>query len=161
MLGLYSSSMGSPISLTTDSEVLIERFTKIAIGLGVEPDNIRIEKTPQGDGLRAFFYNSKLEKLFRSTLERRDKVFAYKNAYALSFIAGVFDCSGGFDRFGFFIKKPDPANILIMENLGFRVRESGGKAYIKNANLFVTLIGGYSLVLSSAIRRPGNERDLR
>ena len=158
ILGIYSCSIGSPISLTTTKEEMIEKFVKIATDLGVAPEKIKIEK---GVKLRAFFYNSKLEKLFRNTLNRRDKVFAYKNAYALSYVAGLFDCNGGFDRFGFFLRKPNPADILIVGNLGFNVIESGGRVYITNTQLFVTLMSGYSLMLSSFIHRPGNERDLR
>ncbi len=147
MLGMYSCSMRSPISISTAKEEMIEKFTKIALKLGVEPGKVRIESMHNGMQ-KVFFYNSKLEKLFKNALERRSIVFSRKNACALSYVAGVFDSNGGKDRFGLFIKRLDPANAVIMENLGLHVWESGGRHYILNAKIFVTLIAGYSVMLS-------------
>jgi len=147
MLGMYSCSMRSPISITTTNDEVVKKFAGIALKLGVEPNKMRIESGKEGL-IKAFFYHSKLEKMFRSTLERRSIVFSHKNARALSYIAGIFDSNGGKDRFGLYIKGLDPANAVIMENLGFHVWESGGRYYILNAKVFITLIAGYSVMLS-------------
>ena len=92
MLGVYSANRKEIpyIGIKTESPSMIEKFIKIAIEeLGVLPNKIMLDE----EGVH--FYNSKLKKLFEKALERRMKTLDTLNDYSGSYVAGLFDCSGG------------------------------------------------------------------
>ncbi len=144
LLGIYSANRKTmqPIGLQTKNSELLERFIKTAMDeLGVEPNKILIEEGS------ASFYNSKIKKLFDRALERRTKTFKYLNAYSGSYIAGLFDCAGGFDRKGMFIRNLDAHDALLLENLEIHIKQQGAKSYVMNENSLVKLIKPYSTTL--------------
>lgn len=148
MLGIYSvnKAAGQPISVSTRNGDVIEKFVKVAIGeLGVEPGKIILNENG------AAFYNSRLRKLFDRALERRRKTFKYINDYSGSYVAGLFECNGGADRKGMFIRKLDVHDGLLLEDLGIHTRVQGGKSYIMNEKAFVALIKVHSLVLEKVL----------
>ncbi len=149
ILGIYSANRKSiqPIGLQTSNNEMLERFIKTSMEeLGVEPNKILVEENG------AHFYNSKIKKLFDRALERRTKTFKYLNDYSGNYIAGLFDCNGGFDRKGMFIKDLDAHDALLMENLGIHLKQQGSKSYIMNENSLVELIKKHSSTLGKVKR---------
>ncbi len=154
MLGIYSArgEPEQPIRVRAANSEMLERFIKIAISeLGIEPNKILLE------GMDASFYNSKIKRLFDRALERRAKTFKYSNDYSGSYIAGIFDCLGGFDKKGMFIRDLDAADWMLMENIGIHLKAQGSKAYVMNENRLVELIKRHS----SALGVVGNARKSR
>ncbi len=141
VLGIYEANkkLMQPIGIITKDNGFVERFVKIAMDdLGIDPTKIMVRE----DGVH--FYNSKIKKLFDKALERRAKIFKYSNDYSGSYLAGLFDCAGGMDRKGMYIKGMDPHDGLLMENLGVHTHQQGSKSYIQNEKVFVALVGRHS-----------------
>lgn len=141
LLGIYSANRKEmqPIGLHTKNADMLERFIKTAMDeLSIEPNKILLK---EGE---AAFYNSKIKKLFEKALERRTKTFKYLNAYSGNYVAGLFDCNGGFDKKGMFIRNLEPHDILLLEILGIHVKQQGSKSYVMNENALVKLIKEYS-----------------
>ncbi len=150
MLGMYVQGTRERIGVTSKSEEVIERFVKLAMDeFGIESDHILFE---QNDGATtAFFYNSKLKRRFDKALERRERLFKYRNEYSGNYIAGMFDVSGGKDRFGLYFRRLEPTDALILEKLG--VHTTGrARVRVTHAGELITLIREYSLVMSNIIR---------
>ena len=76
---------------------------------------------------KAIFYNSKIRKLFDGALERRVKIFKYRNDYSSNYLAAIFDCNGGVDRKGLYMRNLENADEMIMENIGFHATKAGSK----------------------------------
>ncbi len=156
MLGIYSANRkdSQPIRIDSRSKDVVEKFIKIAIGdLAVEP-----QKIMTGEHW-ACFYNSKIKKLFGRALERRIKTFKYFNEYSGSYVAGLFDCSGGMDRKGIFIRNLDAHDGLLLENIGIHTRAQGSKSYIIDEKRLVSLISGYSCIMRGLM--PGRQQRRR
>lgn len=153
ILGVYGAGARKlPIGLHTDNSDMLERFIRISINdLGIEANKILLEDNG------ASFYNSKLKKLFDKALERRTKTFKYLNDYSGSYLAGLFDCNGGFDRKGMFIRNLDALDALLMENLGIHLKHQGSKAYVMNENAFVGLIRKHSSTLERVRKHAGRK----
>ena len=156
MLGLHvCNRQDSYIGVASASDDVIERFVKIAMyNLGIESNKILIEEG------KAIFYNSKIRKLLDNALERRVKIFKYRNDYASNYLAAIFDCNGGVDKKGLYIRGLEDADEMIMENVGFHSTKAGRKNYVMNQNEFITFIRPYS-IRANTIRPPGYERDPR
>ena len=156
MLGLHICNQeGTVIGVASASDELIERFVKIAMfDLEIAPNKITI------DVGKAYFFNSKVKKLFDGALERRTKIFKYQNEYSSNYLAAIFDCNGGVDRKGLYLIGLQGADEMVMENIGFHATKAGRKNYVLNQNEFLAFIRPYS-IRANTIRQPGNERDPR
>jgi hypothetical protein len=145
MLGIYNCNISrSPsICITTSSNEMIERFVRIAVSLGTKPSAINIEK--EGYVIIASANNSKLKKLFDNALEKRDKIFKYKNGYSASYFAAMFDCNGAADSRGVFIKGMKAYDSILLERIGFHTTTRLGKCYIRNALDFMMFISPLSI----------------
>lgn len=154
VLGVYSTSDRKlPMHLHTENSEMLERFIKIAVtDLGVKANKIILKEN------EASFYNSRLKRLFDRALERRTKAFKYLNDYSGSYLAGLFDCNGGFDRKGMFVRDLEAHDALLMENLGIHLKHQGSKAYVMNENAFVELIRKHSSTLGKVKRHAGRKR---
>ncbi len=150
MLGMYVQGTRERIGVTSKSEEVVERFVKLAMDeFGVGPNRILFE---QNDGATtAFFYNSKLKRRFDQALERRERLFKYRNEYSGNYIAGIFDMSGARDKAGLYFRRLEPVDALILEKLGIHTT---GRARVRvtHAGELITLIREYSLVMSNIIR---------
>ncbi len=150
MLGMYAQGTRERIGVTSKSEEVVEQFVKLAMEeFGVEPNRILFESNESGTNV--FFYNSKLKRRFDQALERRERLFKYRNEYSGSYIAGMFDVGGGKDRAGLYFRRLDAVDALILEKLGIHTT---GKTHVRvrNAGALITLIMGYSLIIASIIR---------
>ncbi len=160
MLGLYShcNQEKSAIGITVDNSRTIEKFVEISLKeFNVQPNRILISE--EGRNTKALFYNSKLRNLFDKTIARKSKLFKYKNAYAMEYIAGVFDACGKVDNRGIFMEGIDREDQMILENLGIHILQKGKRNYIINDSFFIMFIKEFSMRLSYIAHIPGNERD--
>ncbi len=149
MLGIYECSNKDRISVTSSDNELIAKFSKLALeDFKEEPNRILMES--DGELTTAFFYHSKLKKNFDRALDRKEHIFKYKNAYSGNYFAAIFDCNGGVDRKGAYIRDLDKGDAMILERFGIHT-EIGKKAHLINQNAFVTLIREYSLKIASII----------
>ena len=141
MLGLHQcNKQDSYVGVASASNELIERFVRLALyDLKIEPNKILVEEG------KAIFYNSKIRKLFDSALGRRMKIFKYRNEYASNYLAALYDCNGGVDRKGLFLRNLEGADEMIMENIGFHSAKAGTKNYVFNQNEFLAFIRPYSI----------------
>lgn len=148
LLGLYSAGdkAANYIGVKSTENEIIQKFIKYSMEeLGIEPNKILIKEH------EALFYNSKVKKLFEKALERRTKIFKYRNGYSANYFAGIFDICGGIDRKGLFLKMRDLSDILVLENLGIHSREQGSKVYISNQGALAGLIKEYSVIFDKLI----------
>ena len=150
MLGICSFGTEEPsIRVVSRSEEVIERFVRIAIHeLGVDPQKIVIGEEAEGAKLHsALFYHSTAKRLMKKALEEREQIFKYKNDYAGSYLAGLFDARGHGSPKGIMTGVRDMTDIIILERLGFRVNRSGK---VQNANDYLKFIKPYSAILKSS-----------
>jgi hypothetical protein len=153
MLGVYNCNTGSSqISIATASTEMVERFVRIAVSLGTRPDAILI--TREEYGTKASISNSKLKKLFDNALEKRDRIFKYRNEYSASYFAGMFDCNGAADGRGIFIRGMQTYDSIILERIGFHTTANSAKCYIRKPLDFMMFISPFS-VKARLIHWPG------
>jgi hypothetical protein len=147
MLGICSYGSEEPsIRVTSRNQEVIERFIRIAISeLGIEPQKIVIGEEAEGSDLHsALFYHSTAKRLMKKALEEREQLFKYKNDYAGSYLAGLFDARGHGSPKGIMTGVRDMTDIIVLERLGFRVNRSGK---VQNPNDYLKFITPYSATL--------------
>ena len=145
-LGMYAYSPSRAIGVIARNSEMLQRFIEIALKeYKVEPNDIHVDE--KENETQAYFYNTKLKKLLGKALERKEKTFAYKNAYAACYVAAIYDTVGGKDPKGIFIKRLKATDDIIIERLGFRTKKRGIKTYIANPNEFISFIGGYATTI--------------
>ena len=72
-------------------------------------------------------------------------MFKYRNEYSSNYLAAIYDCNGGVDRKGLYLRNLEGADEMIMENIGFHSAKAGSKNYVFNQNEFLTFIRPYSI----------------
>ncbi len=150
MLGIFRCNRGKRIELVSSYDDLIARFAKLAMDeFGIEPNKIIIDS--EGKVKKTFFYNSTMVKRFDKALERRVNIFKYANAYSGNYFAALFDCNGGKDGKGIFLRGTDDADEMVLERLNIHTDKRGSKIYFANPAPFITLIKDYSLRIASII----------
>ncbi len=147
VLGMYAYSPSKAVGIVARNGDMLERFIKIVLKeFDIAPDRIQIQE--EGSEHQAYFYNTKLKKLLDKALERKDKTFAYKNAYAASYLAGIFDAKGWKNEKGMFIKGLKHDDAILMERLGFHTRRKGMLTRLTNPSEFVNFIKQHSSLLN-------------
>ncbi len=162
MLGVHSCSKcsdNSSIEMSSNDESFLERFIKIAIGMGIEPSKLLVSKSHKPTLYTIKFYNSKIRKFMDRSLDRSEHILKHPNAYTANYLAGIFDSCGGVDEKGIYMYSPGERNIMLMERLGFHTSNMT-KLRIRNSESFIAFIREHSLRMRSIIHLPGNERDL-
>ncbi|MCX8175438.1 MAG: hypothetical protein N3E51_04495 [Candidatus Micrarchaeota archaeon] len=101
-----------------------------------QPDKVKFE---QGKGSKCYFYNSAVRAWLEDELSRRDERLRYRNDYAASYFAGLFDSKGGFfelngERFCYFVG--DRTDELVLLRLGFRVKNERGKIAVISRDFY-------------------------
>ncbi len=148
MLGLYQCSPDGEVGIVTESPDLVQKFIKLLMDeFGVAPNKVLV--TESGKDTKVMTYNSSLKKLFKGALERKLKVFKWRNAYSANYIAGIFDCNGGADAQGLYIRNLVEGDSMLLEMLGVHTFRKGSKTYFVNQNTLLGMIKDYSLKLGS------------
>lgn len=147
VLGACSQTMDGPILIKTPYYRVVEKFVKLSMDeFGIAPNKILIS---EDHGIsEAKFYNSKLKKLMVDALERRVRLFKYRNDYSAEYVSGMFDVYGGVNAKGPYICGMGNHDMLILENIGIHTMQQGPKSYVLNPSAFVSLIAGHSVLAS-------------
>ncbi len=162
LLGAHSCSKcsdNSSVEMSSKDESSLERFIKIAIGLGIEPNKLLVSKSQRPTLYTVKFYNSKMRKFIDTSMERSEHIFRYANIYTANYFAGMFDACGGADERGIYLYGPGKRNIMLIEKFGFHTSHTT-KVRIRKAESFITFIRKHSLRMQNIVHLPGNERDL-
>lgn len=147
-LGACSHTIRDYIGMSSHNEKVVEKFVKIAIDeFGIEPNKILIGEEQGVSQVK--FYNSKLKKLMIDALERKTRLFKYRNEYSAEYIAGLFDVYGGVNAKGPYLVGMDSGDMLILENVGIHTMQQGSKSYIINPGAFLEFVAGHSVLVSS------------
>lgn len=160
MLGIYrcNSSSGN-LCLSTESKELVERFVRIAImNLGTKPSAVTASK--EGNLMVVEINNSKLKKLLEKALDKREKIFKYKNEYSGSYFAAIFDCNGAADNRGVFVRGINSYDKILLERIGFHTATNAGRCYIRSSMDFIMFIAPFS-IKAQDIHKSSKGRDLR
>ncbi len=164
MLGVYSCSYKRDqalIEMESEREEFLDRFIKIAIGeLAVAPNRLLVRREDRRRLYIAGFYHSKLKRFMDNSMERRDRIFKYRNEHTANYFAGLFDRAGGCDSNGMYLYRIGNENIILMERFGLHT-SNAIRTRVRNESAFIMLISKYSLRMQSIVHQPGNERDLR
>ncbi len=88
---------------------------------------------------KCYFYNTALRTWLDSEMEKREERLRYKNDFAASYFAGVFDARGGFwddgeEKFCYIIG--DRTDEIVLLRLGFRVKKERGKIAIISQDFY-------------------------
>ena len=145
VIGLYRCNLsGRNLCVHSTSRELIERFVRIAVmKLGTRMDAITI--TEENDETVCEIRNSRLKTLLDKALDERDRIFKYKNEYSGSYFAGIYDCKGGADRRGVFLRGVNAYDKILLERLGFHTASNTGRCYVKSSMDFVMFIAPFSI----------------
>lgn len=150
MLGLYNYNKSAAIGLTTDNAEVLQKFVKLVMEqFEILPNKIIIEQ--EDELMQAYFYNSKLKKLLDAALERKGKIFKYKNDYSANYFAGIFDVIGGKDKMGLYLRGLQTSDYILLENIGIHTSADGNKYHITSGNTFVSFIKKFSVKLGGII----------
>ena len=96
-----------------------------------QPDKV---KYIEGVLHKCYFYNTSLRTWLDGEMEKRDYRLQYKNEFAASYFAGVFDAKGGWadavsgKKIAFIIG--DRVDEMVLSRLGFRVKKQGARLAI-------------------------------
>ena len=149
IMGICSHTISNYIGLRSRYEKVVEKFVKISMDeFGIEPNKILISEEHGVSEVK--FYNSKLKKLITDALEKKVRLFKYRNDYSAEYVAGMFDAYGGVNPKGPYIDSLDNGEMLILENMGVHTMQQGSKSYIINPGAFVGIITGHSVLASNA-----------
>ncbi len=143
MAGLQSKSNEerSAVGVSTGMDDIGQKFIEISIKeLGIQPNRIIIDDI--GGGMQhIYFYHSRICKRLKEIVDSSDKIFRRRNEFASAYVAGMFDAAGHKDRQGLYIKKIEPRDAIMLQNLEIYTR--GNR--IMNMSSFLELIKKFSI----------------
>ena len=93
------------------NDALIERFVKIAVQHLKYRCQNKILIKDLGKRKSAFFYNSKLRKLFDNALERKEKIFKYRNEYSSNYLRSALRLQRWHRQEEAFHRTPEPVQM--------------------------------------------------
>mgnify|MGYP001619553073 CR=1 FL=1 len=100
------------------------------------PSKVKYEEGPL---YKCYFYNSAIRAWLDSEMEKREERLKYKNGFAASYFAGVFDAKGGFAQAGrgeipYILG--DRVDEMVLSRLNFRVKKERGKIAIISEDFY-------------------------
>ena len=97
-------------------------------------------KAGMGPLHRCFFYNTAIRAWLDSEMKKREERLKYKNGFAASYFAGVFDARGGWADSTSGARMPflsgDRTDEIVLLRLGFRVKKERGKLAILSEDFY-------------------------
>ncbi|MEM4554427.1 MAG: hypothetical protein QXT25_01080 [Candidatus Anstonellaceae archaeon] len=129
ILGLWKGRKTKEGVGVEGSQQLCEVFIKICLDEGfAQPNKIKYD---QESGKKCYFYNSAVRAWLQQELEKRQERLKYKNEFAASYFAGLFDSTGGVlenEKICYF--EGDATDEIVLLRLGFRVKKEKGKLVV-------------------------------
>ena len=137
LLGLWKGRRGSAGVGVEGHHEVCETFLKVCLDEKfAEPDKVKFE---EGAVCKCYFYHSALRTWLEEEIEKRGERFRFKNEFAASYFAGLFDAKGGFAVSGegeipYIVG--DPVDEMILLRLGFRAKKERGKIAILSEDFY-------------------------
>ena len=101
------------------------------------PDKVKYEEGPLH---KCYFYNTSLRAWLDSEMKKREERLKYKNEFAASYFAGVFDAKGGWADSVAGGKMPfiigDRTDEIVLLRLGFRVKKERSRLAIISEDFY-------------------------
>ncbi len=121
LAGITSSSKEkkNAVGIFTSISAIEERFVKIAIGLGIEPNKIIVEETKRGRHI--YFFHSIVARMLKKINEKSSRLFKKKNELAASYVAGLFDGNAHAGKSSVSIKNLSTSDRLVLEQMGIHM----------------------------------------
>ncbi len=113
-----------------------------------QPDKVKYEEGPLH---KCYFYNTAVRAWLDDEMKKRDERLKYRNAFAASYFAGVFDSKGGFAQAG---KEEMPYIIgdskdeMVLLRLDFRVKRERGRIAVISGDFYPWIRGYLKLEIS-------------
>jgi len=93
---------------------------------------------------KVYFYHTAYRKFFQQIEKEQMERFKYLNEYAASYLAGMFDATGGIDEKGIVsLGKTSRQDEMMLLRLGFATKKKGDRLIIERPRVFLTFIKGY------------------
>ena len=114
-----------------------ETFLKICLDERLcQPDKVKYE---EGAVHKCYFYNSAVRAWLQGEMEKREERLRFRNEFAASYFAGLFDGKGGFfeikgEKFCYLIG--DRTDEIVLLRLNFRVKKERGKIAILSQDFY-------------------------
>jgi hypothetical protein len=131
----------SRLGFRTTYDQLAEQFIKTALALGVDSRKMIVEK--QEDYTHIYFFHSKLARMSREVLEKRESLPKRNLEMALWMVAGIFDSSGHVSNGKVFFRRLDKKDALMLALLGIHTTGSGR---VMNSRHFLEMIKAQSFM---------------
>ncbi len=96
----------------------------------------RVKFLEDGAMAKCFFYNSSVRAWLDSEMEKREERLRFKNEFAASYFAGLFDARGGFARNGILFLIGDRTDEIVLLRLGFRAKTEKGKIAVLSKDFY-------------------------
>ena len=116
---------------------LCDAFLKLCLDEKLaQPDKVKYLEGPLN---KCYFYNTALRAWLDGEMKKREERLRFKNEFAASYFAGLFDAKGGFFESGgekFCCVIGDRADEIVLLRLGFRVKKEGGRIAIISQDFY-------------------------
>ncbi len=149
LLGLWKSRRTKEGVGVEGRAELCEAFLQLCLQEKLcQPDKVQYrEERREADGKagigpphKCFFYNTALRTWLDEELKKREERLKYRNGFAASYFAGVFDARGGWADSTSGVRMPflsgDRTDEIVLLRLGFRVKKERGKLAILSDDFY-------------------------
>ena len=139
-LGLWKSRRtASGVGIEGKRE-LLEIFIKLCLDEKfAEPDKMKFSEGNAEEYGSCYFFHSALRSWLDSEMKKRDERLRFKNEFAASYFAGVFDAKGGTmevkgKEYCYFLG--DDTDEMVLLRLGFRAKKEGNKIAVLSSDFY-------------------------
>jgi hypothetical protein len=127
-------------------EELLSIFAKAALEIELtEPNKLLTAQEEEDENGTVYFYNSAYRKFFQGIINDELERFKYRNEYSASFLAGLFDATGGISKDGkVFLSRCTQKDEMVLYRLGFNPLKRAGNLYFTKPLKFLAYIGPFT-----------------
>jgi len=138
LLGLWKSRRTAEGVGVEGHRELVEAFLRLCLDDKLcLPDKVQYK---EGVLHKCYFYNTALRAWLDGEMKKRDERLKYKNEFAASYFAGVFDAKGGWADSVTGRKMPfiigDRVDEMVLLRLGFRVKKQGARLAVISEDFY-------------------------
>jgi hypothetical protein len=140
LLGLWKSRRTKSGIGVEGRRELVEVFIKLCLDEGLaQPDKMKFSEGNAEEYGSCHFFNSALRAWLDSEMEKRQERLRFKNEFAASYFAGVYDARGGRlevkgKEYCYFLG--DNVDEMVLLRLGFRAKKEGGKIAVLSDDFY-------------------------
>ncbi|MBN2122245.1 hypothetical protein JW721_04295 [Candidatus Micrarchaeota archaeon] len=146
-IGLWKEKRGKEGIGVYGDEEFLSIFAKAALEFKLTEPNKLLTAQEEGEEEQGtlYFYNSAYRKFFQGIINDELERFKYRNEYSASFLAGLFDATGGISKDGkVFLSRCTQKDEMVLYRLGFNPVKRMGKLYFTKPLKFLAYIGPFT-----------------